>query len=186
MINLDKLNSNLDINNLDFTQIPKILIENQKIVMIIIFIGALLIAGGMFKDYRIKEQNLRARMSQEQEKLGVIKSRDAAIVDLNNFKSSNPKEIDQFELITQISNYANLYHVTIVSFRPPEKKDMGLYDALNFSFTAVSNSFKSMMLFLRNIEKSDLPLRIDTWTGSPGEDGKISFDIGTSAVHIHP
>ena len=68
----------------------------------------------MFNDYHIKEQDLRARMSQAQEKLEAIKARDAAIQDFNNFKSSLPKKLNEFELITLISNYAKLYHVTII------------------------------------------------------------------------
>ena len=98
--------------------------------------------GGMFNDHRIKDQDLRTQMSQAQEKLEVLKARDAAIKDLNNFKSSLPKKLNEFELITLISNYAKLYHVTITSLSPAESKDMGLYDIINVSFNAESDNFK--------------------------------------------
>jgi uncharacterized membrane protein len=186
MLNLDKINSQFDINNLDASQITNILTEHQKTIIIVLIVGSLLMAAGIFNDHHAKETALRARMSQEQEKLGVIKSRDAALADLNHFKSSMPKQISEFELITQISNDANLYHVNIASLSPADNKDMGLYDVTDLSFTAVSDNFKDMMLFLRKIEKSDSPVTVNTWSGHEGDDGKISFNIEISAVHIHP
>ena len=140
----------------------------------------------MFNDHRTKDQGLHTQMSQAQEKLEAIKTRDAAGQELDHFKSSLPKKINEFELITLISNYAKLYHVTITSLSPAESKDMGLYDAINVRFEAVSSDFKNMMLFLRKIEKSSSPLTVNTWSGHEGDDGKISFDIEISAVHIHP
>ncbi len=188
MINLDKLNSQFNsIKDLDTTQLIKILSEHQNsVIKLVLIIGSLLMAVGMFNDHRIKDQGLRARMSQAQEKLEVLKARDAAIGDLNNFTSSIPKKFNEFEVITLISNYAKLHHVTITSLSPVESKDKGLYDVININFSAASDNFKDMILFLKKIEKSDFPLRVDSWSGREVENGKITFEIAISAVLIHP
>ncbi len=187
MINLDKLNSPFNIKDLDAAKFTKILSEHKNpLIKIALIIVSLLMVGVIFNDHRIKEQGLRARMSQAQQKLEVLKARDAAIRNLNNFKSSLPKKLNEFEIITLISDYAKLHHVTITSLSPAESKDMGLYDVINVSFDAVSDNFKDMVLFLRKIEKSNFHLRVDSWSGHEAEDGKITFSIKISAVLIHP
>src|SRR5260221_541374 len=105
MINLDKINPQIDINNLNLAQITKLLIEYQKIVKIVLVIGSLLLVWGMFNDYRTKGQGLKAKLAQEQEKLEAIKARDGAIQDLSKFKSSLPKEISVYDLIMLIQNF---------------------------------------------------------------------------------
>jgi hypothetical protein len=187
MVDLKKINSQFSLKGIDATQLTGIIREHQKsLIKIILVIGSLVMAGVMFNDNRIKDQDLHSRMSQGQQKLEVIKARDAAVGELNSFKSSLPQKLNEFGLITLISDYAKSNHVTITSLSPAESKDMGLYDAMNIHFEAVSDNFKSMMLFLRNIEKSDAPIRIDTWSGHEVENGKINFTIAISAVLIHP
>jgi hypothetical protein len=185
MLNLDKMNPQIDGNNLDLAQITKILSEHQRTIIIILIAISLILTVGIFNDHNAKVAALRKLMVQEQGKIGVIKTRDGALADLNHYKSGIPKQMTEFELITQISNDANLYHLNIASLSPAENKDMGLYDSTDLSFTAVSDDFKGMMLFLRKLEKSDSPITINTWSGHEGDGGKISFDIEISAVHIH-
>jgi len=187
MVDLNKLNSPLNIKDLDLARLIDIISERQNsLIKLGLIMGSLLMVGVMFNDHRIKEQGLRAQMSQAQQKIEVLKARDAAMGDLNNFKSSLPQKLNEFELITMISNYAKLHHVTITSLSPAESKDMGLYDVIDVSFEAGSDDFNGMMLFLRKIEKSDFPLRIDSWSGHGAGDGKITFLIKISAVLIHP
>jgi len=186
MINLDKITSNFDIQNLDAAQFTKILNEHQhSLIKGVLIIGTLLMAWSMFHDYRTKEQGLRTGMSQAQEKLDALKVRDGAVKDFNNFKSSLPNKLNEFELIALISKYAKLQHVTIISLAPAESRDMGYYDAIDVSFAASSGNFKDMVLFLRKIEKSVYPLKVNSWFGNEGEDGKIAFTIAISAVLIH-
>ncbi len=188
MINLNKLNFSLDsIKDLDVAKLLKILNERKNsFIKIALIMASLLMAGVMLNDHRIKGQGLRARMSKVQEKLEVLKARDAARQDFNNFKSSLPKKLNELELITLISNYAQLRHITITSLSPAESQDMGLYDVINIGFEAVSNNFKDLMLFLRKIEKSDFPLRVDSWFGHEEKNGAIVFKTEISAVLIHP
>jgi len=186
MINLDKFNFPSSIKDLDATRLTRILNEHRNsLIKIVLIIGSLLMAGLMFNDHRTKEQGMRARMSQAQEKLEVLKARDAAIQEFNNFKSSLPNKLNEFELITLISNYAKLQHITITSLKPAESKDMGYYDVIDVSFDAMSGNFKDLVLFLRKIEKSDFPLRVDSWSGHEAENGQITFSIKISAVLIH-
>ena len=188
MLNLDKLNSQFnDLKDLDVAELINILKEHQNfLIKLVLIMGSLLMVGGMSNDHRIKDQNLRTQLSQAQEKLEVLKARDGVIGDLNNFKSSLPQKLNEFELITLISNYAELHHVTITSLSPAESKDMGLYDIINISFNATSDNFKDMILFLRKMEKSNSPLRVGLWSGHEEEKGKITFEIAMSAVFIHP
>ena len=63
---------------------------------------------------------------------------------------------------------------------------MGLYNVITVRFDVTSTDFKSVMLFIRKIEKSNFPIKIDDWVGHEGDGGKISFTMNISAVLIHP
>ena len=186
MIDLNKLNTQFDLNNIDTTQILKFLSEQQKNIIYVFIIGSLLMVWGMFNAHHLKEAALRTQMSQEQAKLDVIKARDTAIGELTNFKSSVPKALTVFDLITLISNYARSNNSNISSYLPEQNKDMGLYDVINVNFTAESDNFKDMMLFLRKVEKSSYPIMIKIWSGHKEVDGRMNFTIVISAVLIHP
>ena len=185
-MDLDKLNSQFSIKNVDTDQITKALSEHQNSVFKLALIaGALLLVVVMFNDHQAKVRGVHAKISRLQEKLEAIKARDVAIQNFSDFKSSLPKKLNEFELIDLISNYAKAHHVIISSLSPAESKDMGLYDIINVGFNGTCADFKHMMFFLRNIEKSKFPLRIDSWSGHKEQDGQITFVIAISAVLIH-
>ena len=124
-------------------------------------------------------------MSKVQEKMEAVSERDVAQKALNDFKSSVPKRLNETEVITLISNYAKLFQVDILSLSPADSKDMGMFDVVKINFNAQSQDFRAMMIFLRKIEKSDFPLRIDSWSGREDTDGRVMFVVELSAVFIH-
>jgi len=188
MLDLDKLNTQFEsLKGLDAGQLSKAVKDHQNsLFKLLLVIGTIVLGVMMFNDYRAKDQDVHSRIKLLQAKLDVIKARDAAIQDLNNFKSSQRKKISEFDLITLISAYAKSENVTISSLSPAESQDMGLYDLININFTATSDDFKGLMLFIRKIEKSEYLLRINSWTGHEDGDGNINFTIQISAVQIHP
>jgi hypothetical protein len=186
MLNLDKLNSQVDLKSLDLKKLTKVFAEHQNtLIKSVLIIGSLFMAVVMFNNHRIKSQVLTSQISQAQQKLDAIKTHEQAAHDLDAFKSSIPKRINEFGLLSVISNYAKLYHVAIPSLAPGDSKDMGLYDVININFEAQSDNFKDMMLFLRKIEKSNFSLRVNSWSGHALDDGGITFEIDISAVLIH-
>ncbi|MBF0571599.1 MAG: hypothetical protein HQL12_06965 [Candidatus Omnitrophica bacterium] len=186
MSDLDKINSQSGSKNFDFTNFSQALSTNpEPFVKLFLAAGALIIIGYMFNDYHAKDQRLHARMSQEQEKLEVVSAHDTAVMNLNNFKSSLPAKLSDYKIITLISDYAKSRHVIITSLSPAESKDMGLYNVVNVSFNATCDDFKEMMLFLRKIEKSEFPLKINSWSGNEAENGRINFVVEISGVIFH-
>ena len=193
MIGLDKINSkfdmkgvNFDLKDLDFTRITDLLAEHHKAYSSILIVVALIIAWFMYKDYHVKEQTWHTKTAQAATKMAAIEARDAAVKSLNDFKAAQPKELNEYELITQLSNIANKYNTVITSLNPAEKKDMGLYDAIDVHFTVEAANFKDTMLFLRNIEISQFPFRVNAWSGHEDENnGKIVSDIRISSIHLH-
>jgi hypothetical protein len=182
----EKTNSQFRLKNLETANLSQVLTEHQSsFIKIVLLLGVLIIGGLMFNAHRAKEQDLLSQVSLVQQKLDVIKARDAAIKDLNGYKSSLPKKLNEFELIALISDYAKLNHVTITSLSPAEGKDMGMYDVINVSFNATCDGFKDMVFFLSKIEKSTFPLRINVWSGRQEAKGKLNFAIEISAVLIH-
>ena len=186
MIDLNKLNSQFDLKSLDIAQIINLVITYQKYIKIAFLVGSLFIAWKMFSEHHVKEMAIRAQISQEQAKIDVIKGRDAAVKNLTDFKSSIPKELNVFDVITSISNDARSSGAIISSYVPSQSRDVGLYDVITVHFDVISNTFKDMMLFLRKIEKSKFPFRINSWSGHEGDNGKITFTVEISAVLIHP
>jgi hypothetical protein len=186
MANPDKSKTPFSIKDIDVDQLTQALSEHQNtVIKLALMIGVLLLVVVMFNDHHNKAWEMQTRISQVKTKLEAIKGHDAAIQDLKDFTSSLPKKLNEIELITLISDYAKSGHIIIVSLNPTESRDMGLYDLIDVNFTAESNDFKSMMLFLRKIERSTYPLRLDSWSGHEEEGGKIIFSIEINAVLIH-
>jgi len=186
MIDFNKLNSQLDLKNLDADKLSKILIQYQKpFIQLVTIVLTVILVGMIFNDHQAKDKLLRVQISQAQEKLSVVKAREASIANLHDFTNTLPRKINEFDLIGLVSEYAKKCNVNISSISPAESKDMGLYDLINFNFSATADSFKDLMLFLRKIERSQYSLRIDSWSGQKDTDGSINFTILISAVIIH-
>lgn len=186
MSDFNKTRPQFSMEDVDASQLTKALSEHQNtVIKIALVIGTLGLGVMMFRDHHDKDRDIHVQMSQAQDKLNAMKALDASINDLDTFKSALPKKLNEVELISVVSSYAKLYHVNITSLNPAESRNMGLYDIINLSFSAGTDDFKSMMLFLRKIERSPYPLRIDTWYGHEGEDGRMTFDVNISAALIH-
>ena len=186
MVDLNQINSKFDLNNLDAEKIAQSLTQHQHtLIKSGLIIVSLVLIVMMFNDHRAKEAALQTQMSQAQAKIEALKPHDQVILDFKNFKSSLPEKLTEFQLVTVISDYAKSIPVSIGGLSPTESKDMGLYDVMNVSFDVVADNFKTMLLFIRKIEKSKYPLRIDSWRGGQGSDGKINFSLSISAVMVH-
>ena len=185
MLNLDKLNTQFDINNIDINQVIKAITENQKYIVILFVVVTSFLTFGMFKDQHVKEQAIRDQLTQEQGKFPIIKARDASIKDLADFKATIPNEINVFDLINLIQGYAKSFNTT-VAYSPSQNTDKGIHNDLTISFQVVSDNFSDMILFIRKIEKSKYPLVVDSWTGQEGAGGAFSYSIEIRAVHLHP
>lgn len=182
-----KLNSQFNLNNIDVDQIIQVLIEYRNTALkLAAMIVSLVVMGMMLNEHHIKEQVLRAQMSKVQQKLDVIASRQEAIKNLDDFKTSFPKGINEDKIITQITAFAPSQDVTINSLSPRESQDMGLYDVVEVSLTGAARDYKAMVLFLRAMEKSKYLFRVDSWMGGSNEGtGEVNFTMVISALHIH-
>jgi len=179
-----KLNTQIDLNNIDLNQIVQILTEYRNTALkLAVIIGALVVAGMMFNDCHTKEQVLRARISQVQQKLDVIASQQQAVKNLDDFKASFSKGINEDKIIPQITGYATAHGVSISSLSPTESQDMGLYDVIKVQLLGAAPDYKAMVLFLRDIEKSPYLFKVDLWEANGR--GEVDFTMEISAVHVH-
>ena len=70
MINLDKINSQLDIKNLDTEKLTKLVIENQNVLIkIILVVGALYLSWNMFNDFQLKNKGITAKIALLEQKM---------------------------------------------------------------------------------------------------------------------
>ncbi|MDE2223034.1 MAG: hypothetical protein KGK03_08190, partial [Candidatus Omnitrophica bacterium] len=135
---------------------------------------------------RSKAEALHRQVAREQAKLNVINELNKSVQNFKEFQSSLPRRLNEFELATQISKDADQYHINLPSFNSAvPSKDKGIYDVREFGFEATADNFRDAMLFLRKVEKSQPPLKVNNWSGHENPDGSITFDIDISAVHIH-
>lgn len=172
--------------DVDTSQLTKALTEHQNtLIKLVLVIGALIGVWMIFSDHQSKVRDIHLKISLVQDKLDAITARESSSKALKDFNASLPKKLNEIELITIISNYAKAFHMSIVSLSPAESKDMGLYDLVNINLNAGADDYRSMMLFLKRIESSEYPLRIDAWSGNEGGDGRVTFSIVINAVIIH-
>jgi len=179
-----KINSPFDLNNMDMDQIIQALTQYRSAVLkFVVILGALLVAGMIWNGYNRQQQSVRAQMSLGQQKLDMITSRQVAIKNLEDFKASFPKGINEDSIITQITTYATANGVSIGSLSPEESQNMGLYDVTRFTLNGAARDYKAMVLFLRDMEKSAYLFKVDSWEGH-GE-GEVEFSMKMSVLHFH-
>lgn len=175
-----------DLKDLDVDQLLELMGEYKNtVIKFVLIVVSLIIALMIFGGFQVKQRILQSQMAQIQQKIGAIKDRDNALKVLNDFKSSMPGNFTEMQLITTIADTARAQHITISSLSPAENMDMGLYDLVDVSVVVRTDDFRKMMFFLRRIETSQLPLRIDKLSGE-ASDGQLTFTIKVSAVLIHP
>lgn len=173
-----------NVNKMSISQIIKTLFLYQNVIisgslMVVFLFSSLMV----FKNYYRKEVALHAKMAQVQEKLNVLNRQQQTIKDLNNFKISFSKVINEDTIVTQITSYASQRKISITSLSPAQAQDMGLYDVLKFSLSAVATNYQSMVLFLRDMESSEELFMVNSWKGQ-GQ-GEINFDMDISVLRIH-
>lgn len=179
-----KSNYPMDFKNINMDQIIQTLTQYQKVVLkSVVILGALLMAGMIFNSYNLQNQSVRTRMSLVQQKLDAIAGRQAAIKNLEDFKASFPKGINEDKIITQITRYATANGVSISSLSPEETQNMGLYDVTKVSLSGVARDYKAMVLFLRDMEKSSYLFKVDSWQGQ-GQ-GEVDYSMKISVLNFH-
>ncbi|MBF0503750.1 MAG: hypothetical protein HQL14_01490 [Candidatus Omnitrophica bacterium] len=182
----DPKKSNLpaDLKSMDTDQIIQALTENLHVVLkSAVIVVALVVAGIMFNDNHSKEQGLRSRISQMQQKLDAITAQQKITKELEDFKASFPKGIDEDKIITQITVYATAHNLSISSFSPTDTQDMGLYDVINVDFKGTAPDYKALVLFIRDIEKSPYLFRVNSCSAQG--DTELSFSMKISVAHLH-
>jgi outer membrane murein-binding lipoprotein Lpp len=179
--------NNIDLNSIDVDQIVQTLTQYKNaVLMAAVIIGTLIAAGMMFNNKQIKENALRKKVTQLQQKLDVIAGQKEAVKNLNDFKASFPLGINEDKIITQITSYAQAHDVIISSLTPRQKQDMGLYDVSKVDLSGAAHDYKSMVLFLRDMEKSKYLFKLDSWSGQINDStGSIDFRLEVSVMHVH-
>jgi len=179
-------NPSLDLKNMDAAQLSSVLSEHQNsLIKLVLVVLTLFMGAAIFNTHSAREHSLQKKISEAQQKLEVIKTRESSLADLNGFKSTLPKRMNEFELVGAISKLAKAQGINVISISPAQSKDMGLYDVITINFNGESESFKGMLLFLRKVEKFSFPLRIDSWSGHEDDNKKINFILQINAVLIH-
>lgn len=148
MSNIDRSKKEFSLSDLDVEMLTKALSEHQNTaIKAVLVVVSLILAIVMFVDHHKKDQDMRIKMSQTQEKLNSIQSHNLAVIDLDTFKRSIRKNRNEVQLISLISKLAKSNNVIISSLDPAGNKDFGLYDITKVNFNLESDDYKSMMLF---------------------------------------
>ncbi|MBF0619146.1 MAG: hypothetical protein HQL19_03145 [Candidatus Omnitrophica bacterium] len=94
------------------------------------------------------------------------------IVDKNEaFLKTIPEGVPENLMITQLTKIATGRDVQILSFDLKGSEEGGFYRKVKVRFSCSTPSFQAAMLFISDIENSDVSMRVDSWSSGGGQGG---------------
>lgn len=171
-------NMNLrDIAKLDLKDLQKVDYQgflkdvSKKPDKIIIILAPLLAIFVGFKTFTNTQTERRTRSSSTvlmESKIVLVDEYKKSQEDLNSFLATMPKQITESEFVNKITDFAVKRGVQIESFSPAKNQRDPLFDLITINININSKKYENIWLFINDIEKSGLNIRINSWSGSMG------------------
>jgi len=182
---LNKINVN-DLKNIDHVKLLNSIKGRPDILLITAAVAAALLGS-----CKIVGQS-QGEMKSTKEKIRVLEEKVTAIKDykssqsqLQEFTSQIPEPVDGDSLMNVLTDFASKRQIKIESFSPSKSRSETLYDTASLQLNVVSEDYKNLWLFIRDIEDSNRPIHIKRLKTSPSAAGsKISVQMEIITVNL--
>ena len=190
--------SEYDIKSLDVNRVFKSLLQRRDILANLFIIAiTVFLSFKMYGNFKAQTAALQADTGSMIERFQVISEYEATQKSLKKFVALAPKAPTEVNtIIEEISEIASQHNVQIVSFSPNKAQDYDFYTSLNIRLSISANSYQSIGLFIRDIEKSPYNLRVENWSAvwqetydaifsdEQGQQGKITVDMEIASINL--
>jgi len=160
-MNLKELQK-IDLKNFDSKKVTEILLANKDFAMQVgLVVGTLFIIFSLVGQNGIRNKSYRDEISKLNAKEGTIKTYEASLKELKKFKAGVPKELEEDEFSSLVTDLASKDNVNILSFSPGQRRKEDLAEVVTMHMTVRVSTYKDFAMFIKDLESSPSSLRID-------------------------
>lgn len=159
-----------DLQNVDARQIGDMLRQRVDVTLnIMLVLATIAVTAAILSGYGKRSQTLAWEINQRQERLEAVKESERLQGEYAAFLQNFPKSILTERLISNISEFAAYRHAQILSFSPVKGKSDEYVKVAGVQINVISDSYKSMVLFMKDIEDAPYALRVGQWSAKVKE-----------------
>lgn len=159
-----------DLQNVDACDVVNFLRQRLVVVVNAVLIFATIaVIATVAKSYGKKSQALALEIKQKEEKLEVAREADRLANEQAAFLAHFPVPITADQLINKLSEFAAARQVQILSFSPVKEKDDDYIRVAGVQLNVSSDTYRNVVLFMRDIEDSPYALVVGKWSGRMDE-----------------
>lgn len=196
MIDLNSL-KNIDFKNFDLQKkIIPLLLQNKDLLAQVVVVGlTVLILFLTIGRFGIDSKQYSDNLADLKNKTEVIQDLKSETTKSKQFFSNLPKNLDEDQFSSLISDYATQSKIAILTFAPALKKTEGPAEISVIRMTVKAKSYNDFLFFVKTLEQSAYKLRIDVITltsdatsssSANGEqDGSLQIQLEVSSVVLN-
>lgn len=159
-----------DLQNIDARELGDMLRQRIDIILTVVpVVVTIIVMANMFKGYAKKSQTLAWEIGQMQERVEVIRESERLKKNYSVFLENFPESILTDQLINKLSEFAADRKVQILSFSPVKEKSDDYIKVAGVQINVTSDSYKNIVLFMRDIEAAPYALRVEQWSAKMKE-----------------
>lgn len=134
-------------------------------ISIVLICVTVLICSNLYLKRRAELKNFKRGSASFTERIKTIGDYVTAKQELTEFIAAIPENIEEGNLVTQLTGFAESRNVTIQSLLPTKKRNESFYDLTGIILEISAKEYKDIWLFIHDIEESPYILRVDKWEG---------------------
>ncbi|MDP8212190.1 MAG: type 4a pilus biogenesis protein PilO [Candidatus Zapsychrus exili] len=160
---------NIDVEqlkNINIYQIKDFILSRPNEAIKVFFVMLSIIILISIRSGHVKEtRTLRENTIQMADILTYVEEYKVLQKEYNDFMKSFPKSIPSYQLLNKLSELAQSRGIKILDFSPAAEEDKKLWQLATVDISIESKDYKSIILFMQDIEDPKHAMRVDTWTG---------------------
>lgn len=158
-----------DIKNIDTLSIKSYLIKNADVsICIILVILTIFINLKIIESHKENLNTLNTKIEEMQNTLKAVEIDQKSDQKFTEILAEFPEPISINELSQILTGYASKYELQINNYSPGRAETTEGVKINSMSISTESPDFESMINFLKEIENSPYPIRLQSWSGTQG------------------
>lgn len=160
-----------DLQSIDAGDIVNILRQRvDAVVNAVLVLITIVVMVNVAKSYGKKSQTLAWEIKQKEERLEVSRKAQHLATEYAVFLENFPAPILTDQLINKLSEFAAARQVRLRSFSPLKEKSDDYLKVAGVQLDVSSDSYKNVVLFMRDIEDSPYALVVGKWSAKMKEE----------------
>ena len=172
----------IDLKSIDLNTIIKLFSgKKELLIQVIAVVATVFVLIVMVTSYQSNAQSAQNEIQELSNKAEVVRKYDGIQSTFKSFMDNVSKDVDINDISSEVSDYAVKSGVNILSISPNGKKSDIYSDSFFLDIGTQCKTYKNLLEFIRNIESSVYPLRLEAVSVLSSDAGAMSDNSNESS-----